>query len=331
MEAHEGEWPVSVLRAVLEVSRSGYYVWRNRAECARSIRQRELVAEMRVIHGEKHKGNYGSPRMLVELRARGQAVSENTVARLMREHGLRALTARKFRATTDSNHCHPVAANVLNQEFEQSRVNQVWAGDITYIPTREGWLYLACVLDLYSRKVVGWSMSERMTSEVVITAMQMALEQRCPQARELLHHSDRGSQYASGAFQKVLAEHGITCSMSGAGNCYDNAMVESFFATLKKELVHQADYRTREAARRSIFEWIEVFYNRERRHTALGNQSPSEYEEGAVCRSLEPHPQRQASELPSSPPVLGRHIEVSDRRPAPTKATPGRQQPPKST
>jgi len=331
MEGHEGEWPVSVLCAVLEVSRSGYYAWRERPESVRRVRQRELVAEMRVIHGEKHKGNYGSPRMLVELRARGQAVSENTVARLMREHGLRALTARKFRHTTDSNHGHAVAQNVLNQEFEQSRANQVWAGDITYIPTREGWLYLACVLDLYSRKVVGWSMSERMTSELVISAMQMALEQRCPPARELLHHSDRGSQYASGAFQKVLAEHGIECSMSGAGNCYDNAMVESFFATLKKELVHQADYATREAARRSIFEWMEVFYNRDRRHTALGGLSPDEYEEAEEGGSLEPHPQRQASELPSSPPVLGRHTEVSDRRPAPTKATPGRRLPAEST
>ena len=260
----------------------------------------------RVIHGEKHKGNYGSPRMLKELRARGREVSENTVAKLMQENQLRAATARKFRHTTDSNHTYPVAENVLNQEFNQERANAAWVSDITYIQTREGWLYLACVLDLYSRKVVGWSMSERMKSDLVLTALEMGLRQRCPEAGALLHHSDRGSQYASGAFRKLLADHGITCSMSGTGNCYDNAVMESFFATLKKELVYQEDYATREAARQSIFEYIEVFYNRTRRHTALGHQSPCEFEE-ASHRSLEPHPQRQRAELPSSTPVIGRH------------------------
>jgi len=331
VEAHESEWPVMVLCEVLEVSRSGYYAWRKRPESAQRERQRELVAEMRVIHGERHKGNYGSPRMLLELQARGHSVSENTVAKLMREHGLRALTARKFRHTTDSKHRLPVAENVLNQEFEQQRLNAAWVSDITYVDTREGWLYLACIVDLYSRKVVGWSMSERITRELVLSALRMAVEQRCPQARELLHHSDRGSQYASREFQALLEAHGITCSMSRKGNCYDNAVMESFFATLKKELVHQADYATREAARRSIFEWMEVFYNRDRRHTALGGLSPDEYEEAEEGGSLEPHPQRQASELPSSPPVLGRHTEVSDRRPAPTKATPGRRLPAEST
>jgi putative transposase len=270
---------VTVMCEVLEVSRSGYYAWEQRPESARSVRQRELVSEMREIHGEKHKGNYGSPRMVEELRARGREVSENTVAKLMKENALRATTAQKFRHTTDSNHAHPVAENVLNQEFEQERANAVWVSDITYVSTREGWLYLACVLDLYSRKVVGWSMSERMKSDLVIQALEMGLRQRCPEAGDLLHHSDRGSQYASGAFRKRLAEEGITCSMSGTGNCYDNAVMESFFATLKKELVYQEDYATRAAARQSIFEYIEVFYNRERRHTALGAQSPREYEE----------------------------------------------------
>ena len=273
---------MTIMCAVLNVSRSGYYAWQQRPESAQSIRRRELVAEMRVIHGEKHKGNYGSPRMYKELRARGREVSENTVAKLMQEHELRALTARKFRHTTDSNHSYPVADNILNQEFEQAGANEVWVSDITYVPTREGWLYLACVLDLYSRKVVGWSMSERMTSHLVISALAMALRQRCPQAEGLLHHSDRGSQYASGVFQKLLIEHGITCSMSGKGNCYDNAAMESFFATLKKELVHQEDYRTREAARQSIFEYVEVFYNRERRHSALGYESPCTFEEAAA-------------------------------------------------
>ena len=267
---------------VLEVSRSGYYAWQRRPESTRSVRRRELVAEMRAIHGEKHKGNYGSPRMFQELRARGRAVCENTVAQLMQANDLRAATARKFRHTTDSNHSYPVAENVLNQEFEQERPNEVWVSDITYIPTREGWLYLACVLDLYSRRVVGWSMAERMTSDLVISALGLALQQRCPPAEGLLHHSDRGSQYASGVFQELLADHGITCSMSGKGNCYDNAAMESFFATLKKELVHQADYWTREAARQSIFEYLEVFYNRERRHSALGYESPCRFEEAAT-------------------------------------------------
>lgn len=268
---------MAVMCEVLEVSRSGYYAWGRRPESGRSIRRRELVAEIRGIVGEKYKANYGSPRMHRELLARGRRVSENTVAKLMQEHGLRAATKRKFRHTTDSNHSHPVAKNVLNQEFEQAGPDTVWVSDITYIPTREGWLYLVCVLDLYSRKVVGWSMSERMTSALVISALKMALGQRCPQ--ELLHHSDRGSQYASEAFQSILAAHGIRCSMSGTGNCYDNAVMESFFATLKKELIHQADYDTREAARQSIFEYIEVFYNRERRHSALGYLSPAAFEE----------------------------------------------------
>ena len=170
----------------------------------------------------------------------------------------------------------------MNQEFERARPNEAWVSDITYVPTREGWLYLVCVLDLYSRRVVGWSMSERMTSDLVISALEMGLLTRCPEGQSLLHHSDRGSQYASGAFQRLLREHGITCSMSGTGNCYDNAAMESFFATLKKELVHQEDYATREAARQSIFEYIEVFYNRERRHSALNYESPCRFEEAAA-------------------------------------------------
>jgi transposase InsO family protein len=220
--------------------------------------------------------------MYKELKARGHEVSENTVARLMQEHELRATAARKFRHTTDSNHSYSVAKNLLNQEFEQECANAVWVSDLTYIPTREGWLYLACVLDLYSRRVVGWSMSERMTSDVVISGLKMGLQTRDLEGKELMHHSDRGSQYASGAFQKLLAEHGITCSMSGKGNCYDNAAMESFFATLKKELVHQEDYETRAAARQSIFQYIEVFYNRERLHSALGYQSPCDFEEAAA-------------------------------------------------
>ncbi len=271
---------MTVLCEVLEVSRSGYYAWKSRPESARSVRQREVVSEMRAIHGERHKHTYGSPRMQRELSARGQSVSENTVARLMRDHGLRSTTVKKFRHTTDSNHAYPVAENVLNQAFEQEQPNAVWVSDMTYIPTREGWLYLACVLDLYSRRVVGWSMSERMTSDLVERALEMAVHQRCPEA-EVLHHSDRGSQYASSAYRALLEKHGIECSMSRKGNCYDNAAMESFFATLKKELIHQVAYETRVEARRSLFEYMEVFYNRERRHSALGYVSPCQYEAAA--------------------------------------------------
>jgi transposase InsO family protein len=208
-------------------------------------------------------------------------VSENTVARLMRANGLRAATARKFRHTTDSNHGQAVAENVLNRQFDQERPNQAWVSDITYVPTREGWLYLACVLDLHSRSVVGWSMSRRLKSDVVLAAVGMAVQRRRP-GPGLVHHSDRGSQYTGGEFQQFLQTHGIVCSMSRKGNCYDNAVMESFFGTLKKELVHQADYSTGDAARQAIFEYIEVFYNRVRRHSALGNVSPATFEHQAA-------------------------------------------------
>ncbi len=201
---------MTVMCVVLEVSRSGYYAWEQRPESARSVRQRELVSEMREIHGEKYKGNYGSPRMVEELRSRGREVSENTVAKLMKENELRAATARKFRHTTDSNHADPVAENVLNQEFEQERANAVWVSDITYVSTREGWLYLACVLDLYSRKVVGWSMSERMKSDLVITALEMGLRQRF--VRKL------GGAAAPG----VRIRGRMFCQWSVPENCWQN-------------------------------------------------------------------------------------------------------------
>jgi transposase InsO family protein len=266
---------------VLEVSRNGFYVWRKRTESARAKRHRELLAEMKTIHADKDMKCYGSPRMHEELAARRWSVSENTVAKLMSNHGLRARSAPKFKATTDSKHSHSIAANVLNREFEQESANSVWVADITYIWTREGWLYLACVLDTYSRKIVGWSMGERITQQLVIDAMQMALGRRRDRQGELLHHSDRGSQYASVAFQELLREENITCSMSRKGNCWDNAMMESFFATLKKECVHHEDYATRPEARASVFDYIERFYNRVRRHSALGYLSPEQYEEAA--------------------------------------------------
>lgn len=280
IEQHREEWPITVMCRVLEVSRSGFYAWRVRPESARSQRHQELVAEMEEIHADRDLKNYGSPRMRDELVSRGHTVSENTVARLMRAHGLRAAVSRKFRVTTDSKHSLPVAENVLDREFAQESADRVWVSDITYIWTREGWLYLACVLDAYSRKIVGWSMQERMTKELVLDALRMALGRRRPDsAAELLHHSDRGSQYASAAYRELLREENITCSMSRKGNCWDNALMESFFATLKKERVYQEDYVTRSEARSSVFDYIERFYNRVRRHSALGNVSPEQYEQ----------------------------------------------------
>lgn len=280
IQEQERRWPVSVLCSVLEVARSGFYAWRRRVPSRRCERRERLIKAMREIHAQRHQGSYGSPRMHRELKFQGHAVSENTVARLMKEHGLRARTARKFRPTTDSNHALAVAQNVLDRQFQANRPNEKWVSDITYVWTDEGWLYLAAVEDLYSRKVVGWSLGERLTSDLVNRALEMAIGRQLPMW-ELVAHSDRGSQYASRSYQDLLASRGITCSMSRKGNCWDNAPMESFFATLKKELVHQVRYATREAARQSLFEYIEVFYNRVRRHSALGYVSPETFEEAA--------------------------------------------------
>lgn len=267
---------------VLDASRSGFYAWQKRPESVRSKRHRELVLEIKEIHSDRNTRSYGSPRMHKELVSRGNPCSENTVAKLMREHEVVAKTKGKFKVTTDSAHKLPVAKNLLNREFEQAKPDRVWLGDVTYIWTNEGWLYLAAVIDTYSRKIVGWSMSQQMTKGLVLNALRMALGRRCPdRAAALMHHSDRGSQYASQAFQDLLAEHNITCSMSRKGNCWDNAMMESFFATLKKERVHHESYPTREAARASVFDYIELFYNPHRRHSALGYLSPEEFENAA--------------------------------------------------
>ena len=268
---------------VLEVSRSGFYAWRSRSESDRSKHHRELIEEIRQIHLDREMRCYGSPRVHQELVGRGKSCSENTVAKLMRENGLAARTRKKYRVTTNSRHTLPLAENLLNREFVQEKPDRVWLADITFIWTSEGWLYLAAVLDTYSRRVVGWSMSHRMEKRLVMDALRMALGRRRPdQAGSLLHHSDRGSQYASHEFQRLLRDHKITCSMSRKGNCWDNAMMESFFATLKKERVHHEWYETREAARQSVFEYIELFYNPVRRHSALGYLSPEEYEQAGV-------------------------------------------------
>lgn len=279
IQANKDAWPVAVMADVLEVSTAGFYACRGRPASQRQRRRDALLVEITAVHKEA-RGRYGSPRVHAELKAKGHGGCVNTVAEVMRQAGVRAKTARKFRHTTDSNHKRPVAANVLGRQFAPAGPNEAWVADITYIPTREGWLYLAIVEDLYSRMIVGWSMDSTMTSRLVVDALEMAIRRRLP-GEDLVAHSDRGSQYASEHYQRLLGKHGIECSMSGVGQCWDNAPAESFFASLKKELVHDEDYQGREEARASIFEYIEVFYNRKRRHSTLGYVSPAEYEQPA--------------------------------------------------
>jgi putative transposase len=281
IDLHKDQWPVRLLCDTLEVSPAGYYAWRQRPPGAQEQQQDTLLVEIRAIHAEV-KGRYGSPRIYKELVARGHACCVNTVAKLMRDNDIRAKTARKFRVrTTDSNHDLPVADNLLDRQFNPSAANEAWVADITYIPTRAGWLYLAAVEDLYSRRIVGWAMAEHRESRLVVDALELAVQRRLP-GEGLLSHSDRGSQYASEHYQLLLARHGITCSMSRKADCWDNAPMESFFASLKKELVHGANFATRSEARAAIFEYIEVFYNNQRRHSSLGYVSPAEYEQSCT-------------------------------------------------
>jgi transposase InsO family protein len=264
----------------MQVSRSGYYAWKGRRASAHQQEDEALTQRIRSVF-EASRQTYGSPRILRDLREEGFICGKHRVARLMRRAGIRAVTPRRFVATTDSKHMLPVADNLLKRRFEAARANACWAADITYIWTREGWLYLAVVLDLFSRRVVGWSMQPTLHKELVLDALCMALEQRRPQ-KGLIHHSDRGSQYASWAFRECLLKAGILCSMSGRGDCYDNAVVESFFGTLKQELVYRYRFATREGARKEVFEYIEVWYNRQRRHSSLGYVSPAEFERKAL-------------------------------------------------
>jgi putative transposase len=278
IEGHKGHWPVRLLCAALGVSPAGYYAWRQRPRSTRQRRRDALLVAVRAVHAEA-KARYGSPRIHAELAARGHDCCVNTVARLMRDNGVAAKTAKQFRrTTTDSDHDLPVADNLLGRQFGPAAPNESWVADITYIPTREGWLYLAAVEDLYSRRVVGWALAEHMESRLVVDALELAVQRRLP-GEGLLAHSDRGSQYASEHYQLLLARHGITCSMSRRADCWDNAPMESFFASLKKELVHGADFATRAEARAAIVEYIEVFYNSKRRHSSLGYVAPAEYEQ----------------------------------------------------
>ena len=275
-------FPTAMMCRVLQVRPSSYYAWCLRGESAHRLRDQELSQQIQHSFQES-RGRYGSPRVYQELRSQGIVCSEKRVARLMQKAGLRVSQRRRFTSTTDSRHSHPVAQNVLNRDYQVesiSGMNRVWAGDITYIPTASGWLYLAVVLDLKSRKVIGWSMADTLEQPLVGDALQMALLQRLSgkAQRELLFHSDRGSQYAAGETQKLLQEWEVVPSMSRKGNCWDNAPLESFFATLKKELVHREKYQNHQQAKASLFQYIEVFYNRRRRHSALGFLSPNDYE-----------------------------------------------------
>lgn len=273
----QAEFPVSVMCEVLKVSKSGYYAWLRRPESKRRAEDKALSELIKEIHKDS-KGEYGSPKIHGELRRRGTNCGRKRVARLMRKDGLKAKTIRKFKATTNSDHNLPVAENLLNRDFTPDAPNKAWVADITYIWTNEGWLYLAVVIDLFSRAVVGWSMSERMTRSLVIDAFALAVMRRNPPPG-LIHHSDRGSQYASNDFQALLDKHGAICSMSRKGNCWDNAPAESFFAVLKRAVVFHNQYQTRAEARQSIFDYIERFYNRKRIHSSLGYRTPFEVDQ----------------------------------------------------
>jgi len=261
----------------LSVSPSGYYAWRSWADSPRKIANRELLGNIQRVHAH-HRERYGAPRIHAELRAEGQTVSRKRIERVMRQHGIRARAPRRYRVcTTDSKHSLPVAPNLLDRNFVADRPNQVWLADITYIATGEGWLYLAMILDLFTRKVVGWAMRDHMRAELTIAALTMAIQRRRPGAG-LIHHSDRGSQYAAGDYRDIIRGATIIQSMSRKGNCWDNAPMESFFGTLKTELVHQREYPDRDAARRDLFAYIEGYYNRQRIHSAIGYITPEQAE-----------------------------------------------------
>lgn len=298
ISAHASEFEVQTMCRVLEVSRAGYYAWKGRGERPsdrtreRESAEQDVTVRIRTVH-KKSRKTYGSPRIHRELLGQGFQVNEKRVARVMRDAGISAKQKKRFRmSTTDSSHAHPIAPNVLGRKFDVSEIkgpNRVWASDITYIPTGEGWLYLAVVLDLYSRMVVGWSMKHTMEKSLTLDALQMTLDHRGIHrdtkhagSGGILHHSDRGSQYACSDYRALLDQNGMVCSMSRKGDCWDNAVAESFFATLKRELVHRAEWKscseTHEDARAALFEYIEVWYNRERRHSSIGYLSPADYE-----------------------------------------------------
>jgi transposase InsO family protein len=276
VDSEKAAFPVALLCEAVGVSRSAYYAWRRSKPSARQQANERVLAEIRAIHVE-NEARYGSPRMRDELRDRGHEIGKHRVARLMRENGLWARVRRRFRHTTDSRHKLPIAPNLLGQRFTATAPNKAWVGDITYIWTAEGWCYLAVLIDLYSRRVVGWALRKSLNRELAIAALLHALTCRKPPPG-LVQHTDRGCQYASYEYRALLDRHGLQCSMSAAGNSYDNAVAESFFATLKKELVHGCAFETRSEAYDAISDYIENYYNAKRRHSAAGNQSPINFE-----------------------------------------------------
>ncbi len=281
IEDHRAAFPIRAMCAVLEVSPSGYYAWRDRPESKRAQADRALVGEIRRVHAD-NRAIYGSPRVHAALRAEGRRVGANRVARLMRHHGIQGRHKRRVPRTTDSRHSLPVAPNLLDRQFVAPAPNRVWLADITYVPTLEGWLYLAVVLDIFSRRIVGWAMSETMPQELTIAALEMAITNRRPEPG-LVHHSDRGSQFAARAYRRLLTKHGMLCSMSRKADCWDNAPMESFFGSMKTELNCDDAFETRQTAKNAIFSFIEGFYNRQRLHSAIGYRSPDQMEQLAAA------------------------------------------------
>lgn len=270
---------------VLGVSKGGYYEWRDRPQSKQKKRKEKLTAQVKRVFIESKK-RYGSPKIKETLNKEGWNVSQKTITRIMRESGLRSITVKKYKATTNSKHSYPVYPNLLNQQFQVDKAGAVWVSDITYIWTKEGWLYLATVMDLFSRRIIGWEMSRRMTKDLTITALQRAINQQLPK-EGLIHHSDRGSQYAANEYQAMLRNYEITTSMSRKGNCYDNACIESFHSVIKKELIFHQKYQTREEAKRSIFAYIMTFYNYKRIHSATNYMSPIAYEKMVAQKANE--------------------------------------------
>jgi transposase InsO family protein len=281
IEAEKAMFPIRLMCRVLRVTATGFYAWRSRPESKRAARDRQLTAKVRAFH-EASRGTYGSPRILKDLQEDGEKVSRKRVARLMRENDLTGQMPRRFRRTTDSKHKLPVAENLLQRDFNAEAPNRVWAADISYVRTWEGWLYLAVVLDLFSRRVVGWAVADHMRTELVRDALTMAINHRRPEAG-VIHHSDRGSQYASHEYQALLKQEDMICSMSRKGDCWDNSVVESFFGTLKEDLIHRHPWPTKRKAIEAINEYIACFYNSYRRHKYLDNISPVEYETQATA------------------------------------------------
>ena len=300
IQAHQEQFSLAALCRVMQVGRSGYYAWRTRPPSQHAQEQARLLEQIKNVH-EQSDQTYGSPRIYKELREVGVACSQKRVAHLMRAHQLCVQTPPRFVLTTDSRHDLPVADNLLDRHFEADQPNTRWCCDFTYIWTRQGWLYLAVVLDLFSRRIVGWAMQANMEASLVIGALNMALQSRQPPAG-LLCHSDRGSQYASRAYQEQMQQAGLRGSMSRKGNCWDNAPAEAFFATLKRELVHRCTFESREQARTAVFRWIETWYNRKRRHSTLGYVSPEVFEQ----QQQQQQSQRQNSGLTSCTQKWGR-------------------------